>query len=117
MNDIGSIIAFALMASFLLHFIGIIPLALFWALFGYDWVDNLTLVKKIETVKSSDLRQLIYFPILSLMGAGFVAVLSLYTLFCRSHSILQNLILGISILSLLIVQGRKNYILRHANVS
>lgn len=117
MQNIGDIVAIVLMATFLLHFIGLIPLITLLAIFGYDKIDNFYIVKKVDSLKSEDLRQLIYFPLLSILGALFMGLLILYAEFCRSHPPLQNTVLGLSILGYLFLIGRKNYLQRHPKVT
>jgi hypothetical protein len=117
MQNIGDIVAIVLMASFLLHFVGLIPLITLLAIFGYDKIDNFYIVKKVDKIKSDDLRQLVYFPLLSILGALFMGLLILYANFCRTHPPLQNTVLGLSILGYLFLIGRKNYLQRHPKIT
>ena len=117
MQNIGEIVAIVLMSSFLLHFIGIIPLVLLMAIFGYDRIDNFYPVRQVEKIKSPDLRQVVYFPMISVLGALFMGVSALYAEFCKSHPPLQNTVLGLSILGYLFLIGRKNYIQRHPKIT
>jgi len=117
MQNIGDIVAIVLMASFLLHFVGLIPLITLMAIFGYDKIDNFYIVKKVDKIKSDDLRQLVYFPLLSILGALFMGLLVLYAIFCRTHPPLQNTVLGLSILGYLFLIGRKNYLQRHPKIT
>ena len=117
MQNIGEIVAIVLMASFLLHFVGLIPLITLLAIFGYDKIDNFYIVKKVDKIKSEDLRQLVYFPLLSILGALFMGLLILYSNFCRTHPPLQNTVLGLSILGYLFLLGRKNYLQRHPKIT
>lgn len=117
MQNIGEIVAIVLMASFLLHFVGLIPLITLLAIFGYNKIDNFYIVKKVDKIKSEDLRQLVYFPLLSILGALFMGLLILYANFCRTHPPLQNTVLGLSILGYLFLLGRKNYLQRHPKIT
>jgi hypothetical protein len=112
MQNIGEWLFVIIGGSFFLHFLGLIPLISLWVIFGDKKVDNFYLFRKIEEIKSPDLRQIIYFPILSVMGGLFLVVLGLYVNFCRSHSTLQNIVLGLSVLGYLILLSRKNYLTR-----
>jgi hypothetical protein len=87
------------------------------AIFGYDKIDNFYIVKKVDKIKSDDLRQLVYFPLLSILGALFMGLLILYANFCRTHPPLQNTVLGLSILGYLFLIGRKNYLQRHPKIT
>ena len=117
MQNIGEIVLVFLMASFLLHYIGIIPLITLLAIFGYDKIDNFYIIKKVDKIKSPDLRQLIYFPLLSILGALFTGLLALYANFCKHNPPLQNTVLGLSILGYLFIMGRRNYLLRHPKIN
>jgi len=92
-------------------------LVLLMAIFGYDNIDNFYLVRQVEKIKSPDLRQVVYFPMISVLGALFMGVLVLYAEFCKSHPPLQNTVLGLSILGYLFLIGRKNYIQRHPKIT
>lgn len=116
MQNIGEIVLVVMMAGFLLHFIGMIPVIALIAIFGYDKIDNFYIIKKVDKIKSPGLRQLIYFPLLSILGALFMGSLALYANYSRNNPPLQNTVLGLSILGYLFMIGRRNYLLRHPKI-
>jgi len=114
MHNLPETIALILMASFLLHVIGLFPLVILMTVYGMDFWDNFYLVKKIDNlVKDPGLRQVVYYPFISILGALFMGILYIFSIFIKSHPIPENFAISIALLAYAFQYSRKQYLKRH----